>query len=289
MDRASRIESSGSWTVSGAASRGREKGVWGVERACHTGQHRSLQSVCVTQEIGADLGSRVLSRCAAASCVRVRFPPAPPRRKWPSTRGFAGREVIRAVHDLRGHNPADLGFRRSRCWGECSGDAPPYYASLLAHAGCTTDAHMHAHVFGGSMTENFNPLMYGSCREVITGLLRSLPDPGISGSTRAAQVARRLSTHDQAFAPVLAAAVRLRGCSPIRRALPGRWPRCSSTCSSAGTARARSTGPVGRASPCRCGSSTSPSTPRSSDTSVAAFAASLVGERYWPSHAFRER
>jgi hypothetical protein len=47
--------------------RGREKGVWGVERACHTGQHRSLQSVCVTQEIGADLGSHVLSRCAAAS------------------------------------------------------------------------------------------------------------------------------------------------------------------------------------------------------------------------------
>ena len=28
--------------------RGREKGVWGVERACHIGQHRSLQSVCVT-------------------------------------------------------------------------------------------------------------------------------------------------------------------------------------------------------------------------------------------------
>ena len=67
MDRASRIESSGSWTVSGAASRGREKGVWGVERACHTGQQRSLQSVCVTQEIGADLGSRVLSRYAAAT------------------------------------------------------------------------------------------------------------------------------------------------------------------------------------------------------------------------------
>jgi hypothetical protein len=64
MDRASRIESSGSWTVCGTARRGREKGVWGVERACHTGQHRSLQSVCVTQKIGADLGSGVLSRYA---------------------------------------------------------------------------------------------------------------------------------------------------------------------------------------------------------------------------------
>ena len=55
----SRIASSRSWTVTGRAHRGREKGVWGVERACHTGQHRSLQSVCVTQENKADLGSRV--------------------------------------------------------------------------------------------------------------------------------------------------------------------------------------------------------------------------------------
>jgi hypothetical protein len=46
---------------------GREKGVWGVERACHTGQHRSLQSVCVTQKIRPDLGSRVLSRYAATT------------------------------------------------------------------------------------------------------------------------------------------------------------------------------------------------------------------------------
>ena len=47
--------------------RGRGKGRVGVERACHTGQHRSLQSVCVTQKIGCDLGSRVLSSYNAAS------------------------------------------------------------------------------------------------------------------------------------------------------------------------------------------------------------------------------
>ena len=34
-----------------------------------------------------------------------------------------------------------------------------YYGSLLSHAGCTTDAHLAAEVFGGSMTEHFNPLM----------------------------------------------------------------------------------------------------------------------------------
>ena len=75
MDRASRIESSGSWTVSGTASRGREKGVWGVERACHTGQHRSLQSACVTQEIGPYLGSRVLSSPGTRLTVRPRYLP----------------------------------------------------------------------------------------------------------------------------------------------------------------------------------------------------------------------
>ena len=37
---------------------------------------------------------------------------------------LAGREVIRAVHDVRRHNPADLGFRRSRRWGNVRGQTP---------------------------------------------------------------------------------------------------------------------------------------------------------------------
>src|SRR5215207_1615338 len=53
-----------------------------------------------------------------------------------------------------------------------------YYACLLSHAGCTTEVHVAAEVFGGSLTTSFNPLMYGSAREVLTGLLRALPDPG---------------------------------------------------------------------------------------------------------------
>src|SRR5919204_1846346 len=42
-----------------------------------------------------------------------------------------------------------------------------YFASLLSHAGCTTDAHIAAEVFGGSLTTHFNPVMYGSAREAI--------------------------------------------------------------------------------------------------------------------------
>ena len=51
-----------------------------------------------------------------------------------------------------------------------------YYGCLLAHAGCTTDAHVGAEVFGGSLTTHLNPVMYGAGREVVTGLLRALPD-----------------------------------------------------------------------------------------------------------------
>ena len=37
-----------------------------------------------------------------------------------------------------------------------------YYACQLAHAGCTTEAHVAAEIFGGSMTSNLNPVMYGT-------------------------------------------------------------------------------------------------------------------------------
>jgi HD-GYP domain-containing protein (c-di-GMP phosphodiesterase class II) len=96
-----------------------------------------------------------------------------------------------------------------------------YYASLLAHAGCTTDVHVHAQVFGSSMTENFNPLMYGSSREVITGLVRSLPDPGASGPIRAAQVARRLPRMIRGSRPALAANCEVAGMLADQTGAPG--------------------------------------------------------------------
>ena len=70
--------------------------------------------------------------------------------------------------------------------------AETYYACLLSHSGCTTDAHVTPQVFGGSLTTHLHPLVYGSGREVLTGLLRALPDPDTAGLARARQVARRL-------------------------------------------------------------------------------------------------
>jgi HD-GYP domain-containing protein (c-di-GMP phosphodiesterase class II) len=67
-----------------------------------------------------------------------------------------------------------------------------YYACLLSHSGCTTDAHVTAEVFGGSLTTHLNPVVYGSRREVLTGLVRALPEPESAGPVRAIQIARRL-------------------------------------------------------------------------------------------------
>jgi HD-GYP domain-containing protein (c-di-GMP phosphodiesterase class II) len=80
-----------------------------------------------------------------------------------------------------------------------------YYASLLSHAGCTTDAHVAVDVFGGSLTTHLNPVAYGSGRQVIAGLVRALPDPERPAFVRAAQTARRLPRMVRAQRPHLTA------------------------------------------------------------------------------------
>jgi HD-GYP domain-containing protein (c-di-GMP phosphodiesterase class II) len=67
-----------------------------------------------------------------------------------------------------------------------------YYACLLSHSGCTTDAHVTAETFGDSLVTHLNPVVYGSQREVLAGLVRALPEPGTAGPVRAIQIARRL-------------------------------------------------------------------------------------------------
>jgi HD-GYP domain-containing protein (c-di-GMP phosphodiesterase class II) len=80
-----------------------------------------------------------------------------------------------------------------------------YYACLLSHAGCTTDAHHTAEVFGDSLTTHFNPVMFGSRREALSGLVRALPAPESAGPARALQAARRLPRMARAQRPHLTA------------------------------------------------------------------------------------
>ena len=99
-----------------------------------------------------------------------------------------------------------------------------YYACLLSHAGCTTEAHVAAEVFGGSLTTSFNPLMYGSAREVLTGLLRTLPDPGSTGLDRVVQTARRLPRMARETRPALSAACEVAGMLADRVGAPPSVP-----------------------------------------------------------------
>jgi hypothetical protein len=86
-----------------------------------------------------------------------------------------------------------------------------YYASLLAHAGCTTEAHTAAEVFGGSLTASLNPVRYGSLPEVFAGLLRALPDPESPPLARAVQTARRLPRMAREQRPAIIAACEVAG------------------------------------------------------------------------------
>ena len=99
-----------------------------------------------------------------------------------------------------------------------------YYTSLLSHAGCTAGAQVSAEVFGSSMTENFNPLMYGSVREVFTGLLRSLPDEEVTGLARAAQTARRVPRMARETRPALTASCEVAGMLAAQTGAPTAVP-----------------------------------------------------------------
>jgi HD-GYP domain-containing protein (c-di-GMP phosphodiesterase class II) len=95
-----------------------------------------------------------------------------------------------------------------------------YYACLLSHSGCTADAHVTPEVYGDSLTTQFHPLMYGSGREVLTGLIRALPDPGSAGMVRAAQVARRFPRMARETRPHLTAACEVAGMLAEELGLP---------------------------------------------------------------------
>ena len=99
-----------------------------------------------------------------------------------------------------------------------------YYAALLSHAGCTTDVHVAAEIFGGSLTANLNPVMYGSARDTLIALLRALPDPGSPALVRLAQTVRRLPRMAGEQRPALSAACEVAGMLAERVGAPPSVP-----------------------------------------------------------------
>ena len=76
-----------------------------------------------------------------------------------------------------------------------------YYLSLVFHAGCMTDAHVPAQIFGGNLSAHHTPVVFGSPLEGFGGVLRALPDAAAAPPARALQVAARLPRAMRAFKP----------------------------------------------------------------------------------------
>lgn len=139
-----------------------------------------------------------------------------------------------------------------------------YYGTLLSHAGCTTDAHLAAEVFGGSLTEHLNPVMYGSGREVLTGMLRAVPDPGASGLVRAVQMGRRLPRMVRLSRPAIAANCEVAGMLAEQTGAPVAVTASLAYLSDRWDGRGPLRRRPGTRSRCRCGSCRSRSTRRCS-------------------------
>lgn len=80
-----------------------------------------------------------------------------------------------------------------------------YYASLLAHSGCTTEAWTAAEIFAGGLTPNLGPVIFGSKREQLRGVVGAIPIPDSAPPARAMQIARRLPRAARHHKPQLAA------------------------------------------------------------------------------------
>ncbi len=93
-----------------------------------------------------------------------------------------------------GLESAIIASRLARSLGlEDEAASQAYYGSLLYYIGCTVDAEISAELFPwGTLLENFNPAIYGSPREIVRGIVRSIPDPESGRLARALQVSRTL-------------------------------------------------------------------------------------------------
>ena len=81
-----------------------------------------------------------------------------------------------------------------------------------------------AEIFGGSLTTSFHPFMYGSTREVLSGLVRALPDPESPALVRAAQTARRFPRMARESRPAISAACEVAGMLADRVGAPASVP-----------------------------------------------------------------
>lgn len=67
-----------------------------------------------------------------------------------------------------------------------------FYASLLMYSGCTTDGEISSRIFVGGLTENLQPVEFGSSGERLAAVLRAVTPPAASPGRRLVEGARRM-------------------------------------------------------------------------------------------------
>ena len=85
-----------------------------------------------------------------------------------------------------------------------------FYGCLLFYVGCTVDAELEASLFRpGALLTHFNPVMFGSPRETLLGIMRALADPDspaplrlVQGAVRLPGAIRSYGTHIEALCEV---------------------------------------------------------------------------------------
>ncbi len=93
-----------------------------------------------------------------------------------------------------GLQSALVALRLAERLGVDSGTASSaYYGCLLFYVGCTADADLSAELFDeGALLEHFNPVMFGSPLQIMTGIMRALSDPEAGLASNTVRVAGRL-------------------------------------------------------------------------------------------------
>jgi len=85
-----------------------------------------------------------------------------------------------------------------------------FYGCLLFYVGCTVDAELEASLFPpGALLTHFNPVMFGSPRETLLGIMRALADPEspaplrlLQGAVRLPRASRSYGAHIEALCEV---------------------------------------------------------------------------------------
>ena len=141
-----------------------------------------------------------------------------PRCAWPPTWAWAFRSSMGCRRTLIASRLADrLGVDRATA-------SQTYYACLLSHAGCTTDAHVTPEVFGGSLTTHLQPRHVRVGTRGRRGASPCAARARQVGPVRAFQVARGLPRMAREQRPHLTASCEVAGMLAVEIGAPPSVP-----------------------------------------------------------------